>query len=117
MKAISWIGSSYRDLCEMPEEVRRCFGFALYLAQSGGKHPDAKPLRGFHGAGVLEVVEDHDGDTFRAVYTVRLADTVYVLQVFQKKSKRGIAIPAKDIETIKARLKIAEELHRKGKQP
>jgi len=110
---ISWIGSSYRDLCDLPEEVRRGFGFALYLAQSGGKHPDAKPLRGFHGAGVLEVVEDHDGDTFRAVYTVRFADAVYVLHVFQKKSKRGIATPAKEIETIKARLKVAEDLNRK----
>lgn len=112
MKGIDWIGSSYRDLCVLPEEVRRCFGFALYLAQSGGKHPDAKPLSGFHGAGVLEVVEDHDGDTYRAVYTVRFADIVYVLHVFQKKSKRGIATPAKDVELIKTRLKIAEELNR-----
>jgi phage-related protein len=112
MKGIDWIGSSYRDLCALPEEVRRCFGFALYLAQSGGKHPDAKPLSGFHGAGVLEVVEDHDGDTYRAVYTVRFADAVYVLHVFQKKSKRGIATPTKDIELIKTRLRIAEEHHR-----
>jgi phage-related protein len=67
MKGIDWIGSSYRDLSELPEEARRCFGFALYLAQSGGKHPDVKPLSGFHCAGVLDVVEDHDGDTYRAV--------------------------------------------------
>ena len=112
MKGIDWIGSSYRDLCALPEDVRRCFGFALYLAQSGGKHPDAKPLSGFHGAGVLEVVEDHDGDTYRAVYTVRFADAVYVLHVFQKKSKRGIATPTKDIELIQTRLRIAEEHHR-----
>ncbi|MDY0281287.1 MAG: type II toxin-antitoxin system RelE/ParE family toxin [Salinivirgaceae bacterium] len=113
MKRVEWIGSSYRDLCELPEEVRRCFGFALYLAQAGDKHPGSKPLAGFHGAGVLEVVEDFDGDTFRAVYTVRFADAIYVLHVFQKKSKRGIATPKKDIEIIKTRLKIAEELNRK----
>jgi phage-related protein len=96
--------------------VRRCFGFALYLAQGGGKHPDAKPLSGFQGAGVPEVVEDHDGDTFRAVYTVRFADALYVLHVFQKNSKRGIATPAKDIELIKSRLKLAEELHRSAQR-
>lgn len=112
MKNIHWIASSYRDLCECPEEVRKVFGFALYLAQTGGKHPDAKPLKGFHGAGVLEVVEDHVGDTYRAVYTVRFADAVYVLHVFQKKSKKGIATPEKDIELIKSRLKTAEEHHR-----
>ncbi len=116
MKRVDWIGSSYRDLCELPEEVRRCFGFAIYLAQCGGKHTDAKPLSGFHGAGVLEVVEDQDGDTFRAVYTVRFADSLYVLHVFQKKSKRGIATPAKDIELIRSRLKIAEELHHSAKR-
>jgi len=113
MKRIEWIASSYRDLCEMPEEVRRCFGFALYLAQCDGKHPDAKPLSGFRGAGVLEVVEDHDGDTYRAVYTVRFADAVYVLHVFQKKSKKGIATPQRDIDLIKARLKLAEDLNSK----
>ena len=93
----------------MPEEVRRIFGFALRTAQRGGKHEDAKPLRGFGGAGVLEVVSNHDGDTFRAVYTVRLAGRVYVLDVFQKKSKTGLATPKADID--KARLKFAEQAH------
>ena len=104
-----WIASSRGDICKMPEEVRRIFGFALRTAQRGGKHEDAKPLRGFGGAGVLEVVSNHDGDTFRAVYTVRLAGRVYVLDVFQKKSKTGLATPKADID--KARLKFAEQAH------
>ena len=86
-------------------------GFALYAAQQGGKHADAKPLRGFSGAGVLEVITDHRGDTFRAVYTVRLAGRVYVLHAFQKKSKAGIQTPKAEINLIKSRLKRAEEEH------
>jgi phage-related protein len=86
-------------------------GFALYLAQQGGKHRDAKPLSGFGGAGVLEVVADSSGSTYRAVYTVRLAGRVYVLHSFQKKSKRGIETPKAEINLIKSRLKRAEEEH------
>jgi phage-related protein len=86
-------------------------GFALYAAQQGGKHADAKPLRGFSGAGVLEVITDHRGDTFRAVYTVRLAGRVYVLHASQKKSKAGIQTPKAEINLIKSRLKRAEEEH------
>jgi len=112
IKPIEWIASSLKDLKEMPEDVRRFFGVALFMAQAGGKHPDAKPLKGFSGSGVLEVVEDHDGDTFRAVYTVRFASAVYVLHVFQKKSKTGIATPQAEIEKIKTRLKAVEEMHR-----
>ncbi len=82
----------------MPEDVQDTFGFALYLAQLGEKHPDAKPMKGFTGAGVLEIVEDYSSDTYRAVYTVRFADAVYVLHVFQKKSKHGIATPTEEIE-------------------
>jgi phage-related protein len=89
------------------------FGYALYLAQLGDKHDQAKPLKGFGGAGVLEVVEDHDGDTYRAVYTVRIAKAVYVLHVFQKKAKRGIATPKSDLDLIKQRLRAAQE-HAKG---
>ena len=96
----------------MPEEVQDTFGFALYMAQCGGKHPDAKPLKGFSGAGVLEIVEDYSSDTYRAVYTVRFADAVYVLHVFQKKSKKGITTPQEEIARIKARLGMAEELNR-----
>lgn len=99
-----WIGSSLHDLKQFPEDVKDAFGHALYLAQAGGKHPAAKPLKGFSGAGVLEIVEDFDTNTYRAVYTVRMAETVYVLHAFQKKSKSGIATPKKELELIKARL-------------
>lgn len=110
-KPLFWVGSSKEDLSEFPEDVKDVMGFALHLAQTGLKHPDAKPLKGFKGAGVLEVVEDHDGDTYRAVYTVRLAGAVYVLHAFQKKSKKGIATPKADIDLVKARLRRAEEDH------
>lgn len=92
-----------------PDDVQQTFGYALYLAQHGDKHDQAKPLKGFGGAGVLEVVEDHDGDTYRAVYTVRIAGAVYVLHVFQKKAKRGIATPKSDLDLIKQRLRAAQE--------
>lgn len=92
----------------MPEEVQDNFGYALHLAQVGQKHPDAKPLKGFGGAGVLEVVEDFQGDAYRAVYTVRYAEAVYVVHCFQKKSTQGIATPKPDVELIKSRLKTVE---------
>ncbi|HEY9641076.1 MAG TPA: type II toxin-antitoxin system RelE/ParE family toxin, partial [Coleofasciculaceae cyanobacterium] len=99
-KPVEWVGSSLDDLKEFPEDVRQTVGYALYLAQCGEKHPSAKPLKGFRGTGVLEVVEDFDGDTYRAVYTVKLAGVVYVLHAFQKKSKQGIATPKQDIDLI-----------------
>ena len=111
LKPVVWIGSAKGDLGTFPEEVKDSIGFALYVAQQGGKHADAKPLRGFGSAGVLEIVEDHDGDTYRAVYTVRLAGRVYVLHAFQKKSKTGIETPKAEINLIKSRLKRAEEEH------
>ena len=111
LKPVSWIASSLKDLRGFPEEVQKDMGFALYEAQKGNKHVDAKPLKGFSGAGVLEVVDNHDGDTYRAVYTVRFAEAVYVLHCFQKKSKSGIATPQQDLDLIKARLKVAEEMH------
>lgn len=110
-KPVVWIGSSLDDLREFPEEVRGEVGYALYLAQLGSKHPSAKPVKGFKGAGVLEIVEDFDGDTYRAVYTVKLAGVVYVLHAFQKKSKQGIATPKQDIDLIKERFKRAQEAH------
>jgi phage-related protein len=88
--------------------LRKSIGFALYQAQEGKKHIHAKPLRGFSGAGVLEIVEDFDGNTYRAVYTVKFSDLVYVVHAFQKKSKTGIKTPKQDIDLIKQRLKIAE---------
>lgn len=107
-KPLKWVASSKRDLNAMPDDVKDVFGYAIDLAQAGGKHADAKPLSGFGSAGVLEVVEDKQGDTYRAVYTVRFAGWVYVLHCFQKKSKSGIKTPQKDIDLIKARLKAAE---------
>lgn len=111
IKPVVWIGSARADLASFPEDVKDAIGYALYIAQRGGKHADATPLRGFGGAGVLEIVEDHAGDTYRAVYTVRLAGRIYVLHVFQKKSKAGIKTPKPDIELIKSRIKRAEEEH------
>lgn len=96
-------------------DVRQVVGFALYLAQKGEKHGAAKPLKGFGGAGVLEVVEDYDGDTFRAAYTVKFGSAVYVLHAFQKKSKTGIKTAQSDIDLIKQRLKLAEQMHKQGK--
>lgn len=94
----------------LPEAVRRFFGFALSLAQAGDRHDAAKILEGFGGAGVLEVVEDDTGGTYRAVYTVKFVEAVFVLHCFQKKSKRGIATPKEEMDIIHARLKIAEAL-------
>jgi phage-related protein len=111
LKSVVWIGPTRKDLKKFPRLVQRAVGLALYAAQRGETPPDAKPLKGFGGAGVLEVVEDHRGDTYRAVYTVRFATKIYVLHAFQKKSKHGIATPQKDIELIQARLKWAERLY------
>jgi phage-related protein len=110
-----WIGSSLDDLRAFPPAVQREMGRAVRVAQLGGKHESAKPLKGFKGAGVLEVVEDHVGDTYRAVYTVRLEGSVYVLHVFQKKSKKGVRTPGHVIDVIKHRLRTAERDHRERK--
>ncbi|MCT7972790.1 type II toxin-antitoxin system RelE/ParE family toxin [Laspinema olomoucense] len=111
LKPVEWIGSALDDLKKFPEDIRQVMGYALYLAQCGDKYPSAKPLKGFKGAGVLEVVENFDGDTYRAVYTVKFASAVYVLHAFQKKSKQGIATPKQDIKLIEARFKRAQEHH------
>jgi phage-related protein len=112
LKPVRWIGSSRDDLRDFSVEARRNIGYALHFAQMGDKHPSAKPLQGFGGAGVLEIVEDHDGDTYRAVYTVRFAEVIYVLHIFQKKSKRGVKTPQREIDLIKARLQRAEDDYR-----
>ncbi|MES2298704.1 MAG: type II toxin-antitoxin system RelE/ParE family toxin [Pseudomonadota bacterium] len=109
-KPLEWIGSSHKDIMALPADVRRFFGFALSLAQDGERHEAAKILKGFGGAGVLEVVDDCAGGTYRAVYTVKFAEAVFVLHCFQKKSKRGIATSKSDLDIIRARLKIAEIL-------
>ena len=113
LKPVYWLGSSKKELLTMPDAVIDVFGYALHLAQSGKKHCQAKPLKGFGGSGVLEVVENYMGDTYRAVYTVKIAEKVYVLHCFQKKSTKGIETAKHDIELIGERLKAAY-LHAKG---
>jgi phage-related protein len=117
IKPVIWVGSSLRDLRKFPEEVKDVFGFALYLAQRGGKHVSAKPLKGFGGAGVLEVVEDHVGNAYRAVYTLRFPPAVYVLHAFQKKSKSGIATPKAEMDKIRRRLDDARIDHEERYEP
>ncbi|MFQ5949118.1 MAG: type II toxin-antitoxin system RelE/ParE family toxin [Nitrospiria bacterium] len=108
-KPVEWVGSSYDDWIRFPADVQDVMGYALHLAQHGEKAGDAKPLKGFKGAGVLEIVDDFDGDTYRAIYTVQLKEVVYVLHAFQKKSKRGISTPKQEINLIEKRLKYAKE--------
>ncbi|MDH3473073.1 MAG: type II toxin-antitoxin system RelE/ParE family toxin [Rhodospirillales bacterium] len=109
---VRWVGSSLADLRKFPRPVRRDLGYGLDAAQLGDTDPNAKPLKGFPGARVLEIRSSHRSDTFRAVYTVQFAEVIYVLHAFQKKSKRGIATPKKEMDMIKTRLKEAEEIHR-----
>lgn len=110
LKPVIWIGSSRKDFGAFPDAVKDRMGYALYVAQQGGKHADAKPLKGYGGAGVVEIVRDHRGDTFRTVYTVRLGGVVYVLDAFQKKSKTGRETPKAEIERIDKRLREAERI-------
>jgi len=115
LKPLNWVGSAKKDLKELPIEVQDTFGYALYLAQTGEKHEQAKPLKGFGSAAVLELVENEQGNTYRAVYTVQIEDAVYVLHCFQKKSTKGIATPKSDMDLIKERLKAAQA-HAKAKR-
>lgn len=109
MKPVIWIAGSRKDVQAFPGDVKDVVGFALYQAQLGNKHVSAKPLKGFGHAGVLEVVEDHDTNTYRAIYTVKFKGAVYVLDAFQKKSKKGAKTPQPDIERIRRRLKAAQD--------
>ena len=111
-KQVEWIGSSKKDLMIFPDEVQHDIGFALTVAQFGGKHDSAKPWKGL-GPGVMEIVSDFDTDTYRAVYTVNIGEVIYVLHAFQKKSKSGRATPKEDVELISARYKKAVELSKK----
>jgi phage-related protein len=110
-KPCFFLGSSRKDLRALPAKVRVSIGHAIFEAQCGGEAPSAKAMRGFGGRGVLEIVEDFDGDTYRGIYTVRFVGAIYVLHVFQKKSKRGIAAPGTEIELIKTRLRTAQAHH------
>jgi len=109
LKRIDFVGSSREDLREFPDEVKQDIGYALYESQRGQKPAAAKPLKGFSGVGVLEIVENFSSGTYRAVYTVRFQKVVYVLHCFQKKSKHGIKTPQQEIDLIKQRLRVAEE--------
>jgi phage-related protein len=114
LKAVRWVSSSRRDLKAFPRPVQRDVGQALYAAQCGEEYPSVKALSGFGGRTVLEIIAPYERDTFRAVYTVRFGDAIYVLYAFQKKSKKGIATPQKEIELVKQRLAAAERNYREG---
>lgn len=107
-KPVHWIGSSKKDLLAFPRQVVSDMGYALGLAQLGGKHPDAKPWKG-QGPGVFEIVESYEGDSYRAIYTVRFEDVIYVLHAFQKKSPKGIKTGQRDVDLVAKRLRIAQE--------
>jgi len=107
-KPLFWVGSAKEDLLDFPEDVKDEIGIALSVAQFGGKHPKAKPWKG-EGPGVLEIVEDYRGDTYRAVYTVRFERAIYMLHAFQKKSPKGIKTAQTDVELVSRRLKVASE--------
>lgn len=112
LRPLIWIGSSRDDLISFPTPVRKEVGYALYLAQIGMKAPKAKPLRGLGSGGVLEVVDDFDGNAYRAVYTIKFSNAIFVLHAFQKKSKRGIATPKPEVDLVKRRLRMAEEYNK-----
>lgn len=112
VKALSWIASSKKDLMEFPIDVRKEMGHALYIAQEGGKHKNAKPLKSFGGAAVLEVVQDDESGIYRTMYTVQFEEILYVLHAFQKKSKTGIATAKQDLDLLKKRLKAAQKKYK-----
>ena len=114
LNPLVWVGSSRKDFGEFPDEVKSEMGYALFIAQAGERHHRAKTLSGFGGAGVVEIVDDYRGDTFRSVYTVRFETAVFVLPAFQKKSKQGRATPKPDIRMIERRLRDAQTLAKGG---
>lgn len=111
-KLIVWIGSSLDELSDFPDEIKRTMGYGLHLAQIGQKPLNAKPLRGFGGATVLEIIDEDPSGTYRAVYTVKYKDVIFVLHAFQKKSKQGIKTPKAEIDLIESRLKQAQEIYK-----
>jgi phage-related protein len=117
LKPVTWVGTSRKDLRKFPAPVQDHMGYALYVAQRGGRHRDTKALSGFGGAGVVEIVKDYRGDTFRAVYTLRFAGAVYVLHAFEKKSKTGRETPRRDMELIQQRLREAEQIAKEEMKP
>ena len=116
LKPCRWVGSALKDLQGFPNQVQKDIGTALMFAQAGKKADSAKPYKGV-GSGVLEIVDDHDGNTYRCVYLLRLKGAVYVLHAFQKKSTKGIKTPTKDIKIIKSRIKLAEDDYKRRPPP
>ena len=112
LKPVDWVGSTYKDFTSFPDAVQQEMGYALYLAQTGRMHVSAKALKGFGSAGVIELVEDDQHGTYRAIYTVKFDSAVYVLHAFQKKSRKGIKTPREEMEIVQRRLKLAEEDHK-----
>jgi len=108
LRPVIWIGSSLKNLKKFPDEVQREIGYALYRAQTGSKHHNTKPLKGFDG--VMEIISDYDKDTYRGVYAYKLDDDIYMLHTFKKKSKKGIKTPKEEIEIVKQRLKNAKKI-------
>lgn len=113
IKPVAWVGSSYKDFRAFPDPVQDAMGYALYWAQMGDLHESAKPLKGFGGTSVVEIVEDYSTDTYRAIYTVRLSGVVYVLHAFQKKARKGRKTPDQEIDLVRRRLRVAEEDHKR----
>lgn len=112
LKPLVWVGSSKDDLIEFPKEVQSSVGYALYLAQQGERYIHSKILKGFGGAGVVEIIDRDESGTFRVVYTIKLPKIIFVLHSFQKKSKHGIKTPKQEIDLIKKRLKEAHEIYK-----
>ena len=112
IKELIWVGQSKKALMDLPEEVRQAMGYGLYIAQNGDMPDNAKVLKGFGGAGVIEIIDSDKAGTYRAVYTIKMADVLFILHVFQKKSKQRIKTPQQDIELVRKRLKIAEEIYK-----
>lgn len=111
-KPLDWIGTSKKDLLELPEQIRRMIGYSLNLAQSEREDSDSKPLKGFGNANIREIIKNDAGGTYRAVYTVEFKEIIYVLHVFKKKSKTGIKTPKQEIDLIESRLKTAQHLYK-----
>ena len=117
LKPVHWIASSLRALKSFPAPVQRAMGFNIFRAQEGKKAPSATPLKGIvKGAGVLEIIEDYDTDTYRVVYTVRFAARIYVLHSFQKKSKKGITTPQHEVALIRRRYEMARAHHEQNQE-
>jgi phage-related protein len=116
LKPCRWVGSSLKDIQDFPDQVKKDIGAALMFAQAGSKAGSAKPFKGV-GSGVLEIVDDYDGDTYRCVYLLRLKGVVYILHAFQKKAKTGRKTPPKDVELIKSRIKLAEDDYKERPLP